>query len=87
MPTSSSQHYATYLVTHTHIHTRADTIECSSSVDDDVATISCDDLDGEPVEVTGDLLCSIDFGAPEACKNIIITQLTRFPRKSSRLQV
>ena len=59
-----------YLVPHTHIHTHADAIECSSSVDDDVATISCDDLDGQPVNVTGNLFCSIDFGTPEACKKI-----------------
>ena len=43
-----------------------DATECSSSVVDDVATVSCPDLDGQPD--TGDLFCSIDSGTPEACE-------------------
>lgn len=46
-----------------HTLTLADAVVCSSSVGDDVTTLTCDDLDGQP-----DLLCSIDFGSPEACK-------------------
>ena len=33
---------------------------------DDVAIVSCGDLDGQPD--TRDLLCSIDSGPPERCQ-------------------
>ena len=46
--------------------TNADAIECSSSVEGDMATVSCPDLDGQPDN--GDLLCSVDSGTPENCE-------------------
>ncbi len=45
---------------------KPDAIECSSSVTDDVATVSCGDIDGQPN--TGDIFCSIDSGDIEICK-------------------
>ena len=41
----------------------ADAVECSGNVGDDVATVDCEDLVGEP-----DLFCSVDFGPPEPCE-------------------
>ncbi len=52
-----------------HLHgsfPKPDAIECSSSVTDEVATVSCGDIDGQPN--TGDIFCSIDSGDIETCK-------------------
>ncbi len=48
------------------LSTNPDAIECSSSVTDDAATVSCGDIDGQPD--TGDIFCSIDSGDIESCK-------------------